>query len=90
MKPFSSLVPKLYLGTSLSPQLSCFIRKDEAQLRRQAHSPVQLGNEERHFPVAAVYDRRPYPMINFIGGHRPPLQGKAPLPGGQRLPRRFL
>jgi hypothetical protein len=38
------LVPKLHLGTSLSPQLRC--PGDEAELRRQARSQVQLGNEE--------------------------------------------
>jgi len=37
------LVPKLHLGTSLSPQLRCF--GGEAQLRRQVRSQVQLGNE---------------------------------------------
>ena len=38
------LVPKLHLGTQVSPQLRCFSQR-EAQLRRQARSQVQLGNE---------------------------------------------
>jgi hypothetical protein len=41
----NSLVPKLHLGTSLSPQLRC--SGGEAQLRKQVRSQVQLGNEER-------------------------------------------
>jgi hypothetical protein len=41
----SFLVPKLHLGTQVSPQLCCF-SLGEAQLRRQARSQVQLGNEE--------------------------------------------
>src|SRR5947209_16131522 len=39
------LVPKLYLGTRVSPQLRCFSPGGEAQLRRQVRSQVQLGNE---------------------------------------------
>lgn len=48
------LVPKLYLGTELSPQL-CFDRRrhtcgplaeaEAVQLPRELHSQVQLGNE---------------------------------------------
>ncbi len=44
-RPTLSLVPKLHLGTSVSPQLRC--SGGEAQLRRQVRSQVQLGNEER-------------------------------------------
>ena len=39
------LVPKLHLGTQMSPQLRCF-GLGEAKLRRQVRSQVQLGNEE--------------------------------------------
>jgi hypothetical protein len=46
-----SLVPKLHLGTHLPRQLGCPVRRavrgrGEAQLRAQARSQVQLGNEE--------------------------------------------
>jgi superfamily II DNA or RNA helicase len=41
-------------------------------------------------PVAAVYDRRRDSPMTSVGGHRPPLQEKAPSHGVRRLPRHLI